>query len=247
MSWVQHPPRGREKTSKYRQLKLEAPEDAWLLHIYTPNWGKNLFCSVCSNLQTGYGKQKELKELWRIFVSSAMPLESYAFNMNHSLKGKMTEEDQKVVDKCGETITWLENNQLAVKEEYQHQQKELVKLATPLSAGCIREECLEATQKDRPQAASRGQPLRKWTQITNFHSLLSDTVTFYHDFPPGTPPCVHQCVFFFSLESHLENSKSPPCRKLKEHLCNGKFVTQMHLHFWIVNPIHNRFENDAHY
>uniref|UniRef100_A0A667X4P5 Heat shock protein family A (Hsp70) member 2 n=1 Tax=Myripristis murdjan TaxID=586833 RepID=A0A667X4P5_9TELE len=49
------------------------------------------------------------------------------------LKGKISEEEQKkVVEKCEETIAWVESNQLADKEEYQHQQKELEKVCNPI-------------------------------------------------------------------------------------------------------------------
>uniref|UniRef100_A0A3Q3G2G2 Heat shock protein family A (Hsp70) member 1B n=1 Tax=Labrus bergylta TaxID=56723 RepID=A0A3Q3G2G2_9LABR len=38
---------------------------------------------------------------------------------DESLKGKISEEDKKmVIDKCNQAISWLENNQLAEKDEY---------------------------------------------------------------------------------------------------------------------------------
>uniref|UniRef100_A0A671NA67 Heat shock protein family A (Hsp70) member 1B n=1 Tax=Sinocyclocheilus anshuiensis TaxID=1608454 RepID=A0A671NA67_9TELE len=51
-------------------------------------------------------------------IAAKNALESYAFNMKNSvedekLKGKISEEEKKkVIDKCKEVITWLENNQL---------------------------------------------------------------------------------------------------------------------------------------
>ncbi|XP_078496917.1 heat shock 70 kDa protein-like [Lissotriton helveticus] len=65
-------------------------------------------------------------------------LKSYAFNMKSTVEGenmkdKISEDDRKkIVDKCNQTISWLENNQLAEKEEYEHQQKELEKVCTPI-------------------------------------------------------------------------------------------------------------------
>ncbi|KAI2666372.1 Heat shock 70 kDa protein [Labeo rohita] len=65
-------------------------------------------------------------------------LESYAFNMKSSvedenLKGKISEDDKKkVIEKCNEAISWLENNQLADKEEYEDQLKELEKVCNPI-------------------------------------------------------------------------------------------------------------------
>ncbi|XP_075692463.1 heat shock 70 kDa protein-like [Rhinoderma darwinii] len=65
-------------------------------------------------------------------------LESYAFNMKNTvedenMKGKISDEEKTIIsDKCKETITWLENNQHAEKDEYTHQQKELEKVCQPI-------------------------------------------------------------------------------------------------------------------
>ena len=83
-------------------------------------------------------KYKEEDELQRDKIAAKNSLESFAFNMKSSvqdenMKGKISEEDKKkVTEKCEETISWLENNQLADKEEYQHQQKELEKVCNPI-------------------------------------------------------------------------------------------------------------------
>uniref|UniRef100_A0A3Q3EKU9 Heat shock protein family A (Hsp70) member 2 n=1 Tax=Labrus bergylta TaxID=56723 RepID=A0A3Q3EKU9_9LABR len=83
-------------------------------------------------------KYKAEDELQREKIVAKNSLESYAFNVKSSvqdenLKGKISEEEQKkLIEKCDETITWLENNQLADKEEYQHQQKELEKVCNPI-------------------------------------------------------------------------------------------------------------------
>ncbi|XP_056432314.1 heat shock 70 kDa protein 1-like [Gadus chalcogrammus] len=67
-------------------------------------------------------------------IAAKNALESYAFNMKSSLrednlKDRVSEEDrEKVEEKCEQAILWLENNQLAEKEEYQHQLMELEKL-----------------------------------------------------------------------------------------------------------------------
>ena len=66
-------------------------------------------------------------------IAAKNALESYAFNMKSSLrednlKDRVSEEDRKKVEeKCEQAILWLENNQLAEKEEYQHQLKKLKK------------------------------------------------------------------------------------------------------------------------
>ncbi|CAL8311614.1 unnamed protein product [Arctogadus glacialis] len=67
-------------------------------------------------------------------IAAKNALESYAYNMKSSLrednlKDRVSEEDRKEVEeKCEQAILWLENNQLAEKEEYQHQLKKLKKL-----------------------------------------------------------------------------------------------------------------------
>merc|ERR1711939_342500 len=55
-------------------------------------------------------------------ISSKNGLESYAFNMKSTIdddkvKEKISDEDKKtIMDKCEETIKWLDSNQLAEKE-----------------------------------------------------------------------------------------------------------------------------------
>ncbi|CAL8311570.1 unnamed protein product, partial [Arctogadus glacialis] len=77
---------------------------------------------------------KEEDEQQRENIAAKNALESYAFNMKSSLrednlKDRVSEEDRKKVEeKCEQAILWLKNNQLAEKEEYQHQLKELEKL-----------------------------------------------------------------------------------------------------------------------
>ncbi|XP_068173736.1 heat shock 70 kDa protein 1 [Antennarius striatus] len=83
-------------------------------------------------------KYKQEDDLQREKITARNSLESYAFNMkstvqDEKLKDKIIEEDKKnVMEKCDETIRWLENNLLAEKEEYQHQQKELEKVCNPV-------------------------------------------------------------------------------------------------------------------
>ncbi|KAJ8358573.1 hypothetical protein SKAU_G00150980 [Synaphobranchus kaupii] len=77
-------------------------------------------------------------DLQREKIAAKNSLESYAFNMKTSvqddhIKGKISEDDQKkVIEKCCQVIAWLENNQLAQKEEYEDQLKELEKVCNPI-------------------------------------------------------------------------------------------------------------------
>ncbi|EDW38329.1 GL12534 [Drosophila persimilis] len=76
-------------------------------------------------------KQKET-------ISAKNALESYCFNMKatldeENLKTKIADSDRTVIlDKCTETIKWLDANQLADKEEYEHRQKELEGICNPI-------------------------------------------------------------------------------------------------------------------
>ncbi|KAH1164875.1 heat shock cognate 71 kDa protein-like [Mauremys mutica] len=81
-------------------------------------------------------KAEDKKQLDK--VSSKNSLESYAFNMkatveDEKLQGKISDEDkQKILDKCNEIINWVDNNQAAEREEFEHQQKELAKVCNPI-------------------------------------------------------------------------------------------------------------------
>ena len=65
-------------------------------------------------------------------------LESYCFDVkatveDEKVKDKVSEEDRrKVINACNETIKWLDMNQLAEKEEFQHKQKEMESLVNPI-------------------------------------------------------------------------------------------------------------------
>ncbi|RAH44232.1 molecular chaperone Hsp70 [Aspergillus brunneoviolaceus CBS 621.78] len=63
-------------------------------------------------------------------------LESYAYSLKNTLsEGKLTISDadkEKVTAKIDETISWLDSNQTATKEEYESQQKELEGVANPI-------------------------------------------------------------------------------------------------------------------
>jgi len=65
-------------------------------------------------------------------------LESYSYNMKQTVedekvKDKISEEDKKsIIDKCNEVISWLDSNQTATKEEFEHEQKEIEKICSPI-------------------------------------------------------------------------------------------------------------------
>jgi heat shock protein 1/8 len=81
---------------------------------------------------------KQEDDTQRERISAKNALESYAFNMkstveDEKLKDKITEADRKtILDKCQEVIRWLDSNQLAEKEEFEHKQKEIEGICTPI-------------------------------------------------------------------------------------------------------------------
>ena len=81
---------------------------------------------------------KEEDEKQRDRVTAKNSLESYAFNMkatveDEKLKDKISADDkQKILDKCNEVIKWLDSNQLAEKDEFEHKLKELEKTCMPI-------------------------------------------------------------------------------------------------------------------
>jgi len=77
-------------------------------------------------------------EAQRERITAKNGLESYAFNMkstveDEKLKDKLSESDRKLIlDKCTEILKWLESNQLADKEEFEHKQKDMEAICNPI-------------------------------------------------------------------------------------------------------------------
>merc|ERR1719243_25520 len=73
-------------------------------------------------------KAEDDKQRDRVAAKNA--LESYTYSMKQTVedekvKDKISEEDKKaILDKVSETITWLDSNQTAEKDEFEHYQKE---------------------------------------------------------------------------------------------------------------------------
>merc|ERR1712012_1193094 len=64
-------------------------------------------------------------------ISAKNGLEAYCFNMKSTVeddkfKDKISEADRKnIVDKCNDTISWLEQNQMAEIDEYKDKEKQM--------------------------------------------------------------------------------------------------------------------------
>ena len=71
-------------------------------------------------------------------VAAKNALESYTYSMKQTVedekvKDKISEEDKKtILDKCNATMEWLDANQTAEKDEFEHQQKELEGICNPI-------------------------------------------------------------------------------------------------------------------
>jgi len=71
-------------------------------------------------------------------VAAKNSLESYCFNMKSTVedekfKDKLSDADKTtIMDKCNEIIKWLDANQLADKEEFEHKQKDIERICNPI-------------------------------------------------------------------------------------------------------------------
>jgi len=83
-------------------------------------------------------KYKDEDEKQKEKISAKNGLESYVFNIKQTLdepnlKDKITESERtKVTEKVDEVLKWLDLNQTAEKEEFEHKQKELQDLCNPI-------------------------------------------------------------------------------------------------------------------
>ncbi|XP_075049060.1 LOW QUALITY PROTEIN: heat shock-related 70 kDa protein 2 [Mixophyes fleayi] len=83
-------------------------------------------------------KYKTEDENNRERVAAKNALESYAYQVKQTvedekLKGKLSDQDkEKILTSCREVITWLDRNQMAEKDEFEHKQKDLEKVCSPI-------------------------------------------------------------------------------------------------------------------
>nr|CAD7598648.1 unnamed protein product [Timema genevievae] len=77
-------------------------------------------------------------EKQKLTIAAKNSLESYCFNMkstveDEKVKDKIPDADKTaIMDKCNDVIRWLDANQLAEKEEFESQQKELEAVCNPI-------------------------------------------------------------------------------------------------------------------
>ena len=97
-------------------------------------------------------------------IAAKNQLESYAFSMKSTMeedkiKEKTTEEERETcVSKCKEVIDWLDKNQTAEKEEFEHQQKELEKVCSPVVTKLYQSGGMPGAGGDMPGGFPGGAP-----------------------------------------------------------------------------------------
>ena len=83
-------------------------------------------------------KYKAEDDSQRDRITAKNSLENYAFSMkqtveDENVKDKISEEDKKkILDKCNEVIQWLDSNQSAEKDEFEHQLKDAESVCSPI-------------------------------------------------------------------------------------------------------------------
>jgi len=89
-------------------------------------------------------KYKQDDDRQRERVQSKNELEAYAYSVkntmeDHNVSSKTSEQDRDtVLSKCKEVLSWLDVNQTAEKEEFDHQKNELEKVAKPIITNMYR-------------------------------------------------------------------------------------------------------------
>ena len=83
-------------------------------------------------------KYKKEDEIQRERITAKNSLESYCFNMKTSINeeqisSKLSADDKsKINETIDSTLKWMESNQLAEKDEYEHKLKEVEKICSPI-------------------------------------------------------------------------------------------------------------------
>jgi L1 cell adhesion molecule like protein len=83
-------------------------------------------------------KYEEDDKLQRERIDAKNGLENYAYSIKNTMNDEKVADKvdagdkQKVLDAVNEAVQWLESNQEATKDEYEHRQKELEGVCTPI-------------------------------------------------------------------------------------------------------------------
>merc|ERR1739848_393983 len=112
--------------------------------------GKTQKVSITSNDRTSSDEIEEMVAEAKRFeaddakkkeqVAARNELEGYIYSLKQSVDDpkiaeKLSDEDKKMIsEKCSESLNWLDSNQTAEKEEFEHKKKELETVAMPIMA-----------------------------------------------------------------------------------------------------------------
>lgn len=94
-------------------------------------------------------------------INSKNALESYCFQMkstieDENIKNKLSDSDrQNILQKCDDTIAWLDGNQQAEKEEFEYKQKEMEQMCNPIISKMYQQGGVPP-QQSRPTGGSTG-------------------------------------------------------------------------------------------
>ncbi|KAF9599090.1 hypothetical protein IFM89_033697 [Coptis chinensis] len=97
-------------------------------------------------------------------VEAKNALENYAYSMKNTMKkAKLSADDKKKIeDSIDQTIQWLDNNQLAEADEFEHKKKELEGICNPIiakmyqGAGGNMPDGMDGMDEDGPSAGGSG-------------------------------------------------------------------------------------------
>merc|ERR1712138_319949 len=83
-------------------------------------------------------KYKKEDEMWKEKVESKNGLEQFAYQMkgqveDEKIKEKLDASDVETVKKaCEDCLSWLDSNQMAEKEDFEHKREELQGICNPI-------------------------------------------------------------------------------------------------------------------
>lgn len=93
-------------------------------------------------------------------IASKNSLESYCFNMKQTMDDDRmsskigSRERSKILNACNDAIKWLDSNQTAEKEEYDHKLKELEKICSPIISRMYQDNNMQSENNSSKQTYS---------------------------------------------------------------------------------------------
>ncbi|KAH8322490.1 hypothetical protein KR067_005910, partial [Drosophila pandora] len=102
---------------------------------------------------------RQADEEQRDRVNAKNQLESYCFHLrstldDEQLRTRISDADREtILQRCNETISWLDANQLAEKQEFEHKQQELERICSPIMTRLY-----QSAGMQQPPPAQSGNP-----------------------------------------------------------------------------------------